>query len=264
MKSVFSAIAAPLVCACAWIATAQTPTNRAEPAPPDAPPAAAPSIPNGGTARTQGPELDASRAQAARAVEARGIARDLALAPESAERLETAYVESRDRLDQARDEFLRANDPATDPSSGLLAIDARERAALERSLLAFLKPDQVRIAMDVLGTFDPNWDRYVDIVSGMTLAEEQRFAVLHSIAKYVRDTDAARPAIPAAQESEAGAAPVDQRKAALDTELRGILDTPQFARWMDLSQPLPKPASTANSPLNRAVDSTQGNPRVQK
>ncbi|MDY7108741.1 MAG: hypothetical protein SYC29_08895 [Planctomycetota bacterium] len=162
--------------------------------------------------------LSADEAEAAWTLQARGVARGLALSEENTPTLIDAYIKSRhvvqEGLEKLREE--RPPRPARRPGRGAPrgAGDAGEadapgppeddpraehvekrnalldaqREKLRAELGSVLAGAQLEYAVTVLGTFSNAWDVMVDAVADLELGEEKTFEALRPIEVFVAET----------------------------------------------------------------------------
>ena len=164
------------------------------------------------------------KAEAAWKLEARGLARGLALSGDAASPLVSAYVKSRHAVQEGleklrpprgedrppRGEGAQGGDVQTDrprpergrpDDAGRATGRARgefqekrneflaaEKKKLRSDLAGILAGAQLDYAVDVLGTFSDTWDVMVDAIAGFNLAEEKKWQALKPIEAYIAQT----------------------------------------------------------------------------
>ena len=177
--------------------------------------------------------LATHKAKAAQALHAKEVAKELGISDELTEKLVTAYVTSRsgcraDKTSMGRCDVHDARQEATNT----------EQSKLEIALKEFLREKQAAKAIVSLGECRAQWDRMVDVLAGLNLADDKLYEALPLVRHYVLNVDKAL-AISRKARAEgignqdfrhAGEARKEYR-AKLDAGLRQILSSEQFAQW---------------------------------
>lgn len=187
----------------------------------------------GGGGGRGGPPLDPAKAAAARQLEAEGVAHDVGITGDAVGKLVTAYKASRDSQGKAMEDMMATAERGPGMFQQMQDINDAERAKLQKDLEGFLKPDQVKSAMASLGTYAREWDRFVDVLSGLGLEKDKQFQGLTLIAKFVVDMDVARAQAMAAMDIEGMRAAQQENKAKLDESMKGVLNADQLAKWTE-------------------------------
>jgi hypothetical protein len=198
---------------------------------------AAAQLGGGGGGGGGGPQLDPAKAAAAQALESEGVAHDLGVTGDAVGKMTAAYKASRESQGKAMADMMATAERGPGMFQMMQELNDKERAKLQKDLEGCLKPDQVKAAMASLGTYGREWDRFVDVLSGMALDKEKQFKGLSLIAKYVVDVDAARAQAMAAMDREGMRAASQEHKAKLDTAIKDILTADQNAVWTAATAP---------------------------
>ena len=182
----------------------------------------------------QGPQLEPEQAQAAWTLAARGVANELGLSKEATTKLMDAYKTARESYQKAMEE-LRGTGGGGFEGSQDLAV--RERGKLETTLKGFLNDKQAAEAIASLGTFNGEWDRFLDVIAGFKLNDKNLFTALALVRTYVVDYDKARRSATASQDRASMRTARETHKAALDGGLSKIFTPSQLITWNQATAP---------------------------
>ncbi len=180
-----------------------------------------------------GPQLDPEKAQAAWTLAARGVANDLKLSKQVTSKLIDAYK-------AARESYQKAMQGLSGGGGGMEAyreLAEKERGKLETALKGFLNDKQAAEAIASLGTFNGEWDRFLDVIAGFKLDDKKLFTALALVRTYVVDYDKARRSAMADQDWQSIRTARETHKAALDGGLSKILTPSQLITWNEATAP---------------------------
>ncbi|MBI3119591.1 MAG: hypothetical protein HYZ00_12930 [Candidatus Hydrogenedentes bacterium] len=180
----------------------------------------------------RGPQLPPEKREAAWALEAGSVAKDLGLAEDAAKKLADAYKASRQGL-QAEMEKLTPGGDRGGIMEKLGEINKTEREKLQKAIGEFLTPEQTEKAVASLGTFHRQWDRYVDTVAGLKLEAEKQDQALSLITKHVVDSSAQMTQAMESGDFQSVRESMQASKESLDSALAGVLSAEQLATWKE-------------------------------
>lgn len=181
----------------------------------------------------RGPQLDPEKAQAAWTLAARGVARDLKLTKQVTSKIIDAYK-------AARESYQKAMQGLSGGGGGFQAfrdLAEKERGKLETALKGFLSDKQAAEAIESLGTFNGEWDRFLDVIAGFKLDDKKLFTALALVRTYVVDYDKARRSAMGSQDRQSMRTARATHKAALDGGLSKILTPSQLITWNQATAP---------------------------
>lgn len=159
----------------------------------------------GGGGQPRPAALAPEKAKAAWELEATGVAKRLGLSDDQAKAVVKAYAEARESHNAAAEKLRkeaadkRAKDAGNDGSDGntpgggrgaeqrkaMEDMNAAERAKLHRALSGTLSADQTTKAVASLGTFNPIWDRMVDVLAGLHLEGAKQQDSLNAVEDFI-------------------------------------------------------------------------------
>ena len=180
-----------------------------------------------------GPQLEPEQAQAAWTLAARGVANELGLSKEAASKLIDAYKAARESSQKVM-QGMMGGGGGRGARQGLIAT---EQGKLEKALKGFLSDEQVAKAMESLGTFSSEWDRFLDVLAGFNLDEENLYKALALVCTYVVESSKAMSAAMANQDFQSMRTARQTHKAALDGGLSKILTPSQLITWNQATAP---------------------------
>ncbi len=183
--------------------------------------------------RRGGPQLDPEKAQAAWTLAARGVANDLKLSKQVTSKLIDAYKAARESYQKA----MQGLSGGGGGFQGFRELAEKERGKLETALKGFLNDKQAAEAIASLGTFNGEWDRFLDVIAGFKLDDKKLFTALALVRTYVVDYDKARRSAMADQDWQSIRTARETHKAALDGGLSKILTPSQLITWNEATAP---------------------------
>ena len=190
--------------------------------------------PPGALAQDDRPEFTPEKRAAAQEVEAKCVAKSLNLSEEVTGQLVTAYKAARKSHREAM-EKIRESEEGDRASrfQQYLELNDSDRGKLESALKEFLTEDQVKKAIESLGTFAWRWDRYVDTLAGFELDEEKLYQALGLVNTYIVDISKAGSEARKNSDWEAWRTIRREHKEKLDTGLATVLSAEQLAQWTE-------------------------------
>jgi hypothetical protein len=189
----------------------------------------------------RGDRLSPEDAKKAWALEARHVAGKLELSKDATAKLTEAFAAARTgyaKAMAAKREELSAD--TRDRSSRYAAyrktgeeVATAEREKFEKALTAFLTEEQVKKALERLGSFNRRWDDMVHTLAGFDLGEKQTEA-LELVNQYVVDQSKLY-ATASGSEGDFTALrdKMTEMKTALDKSLSALLSEEQLAKWTE-------------------------------
>ena len=179
-----------------------------------------------------GPQLAPEKAEAAWKLEAECVAKALSLSEEKTGGLVAAYKAARKSYQEGVEKLTAAQgDDRTALFMAFRELQDTERGKLEVALKGILEETQVAQAIASLGTFNRGWDRYVDILAGLELGDENLSKALALVNQYVIDSDKSMREALAKQDMESLRETRRAEKEKLDTALATVLSEEQKTKW---------------------------------
>ena len=179
-----------------------------------------------------GPQLDPEKQEAAWDLQVTGVAKELGLSEEDAAKTSEAYKVVRKSHQEARQELFSGGG-GRGAFQELQAVSDEERAKLESALTDFLSEEQVDKAMPSLGSFNRQWDRFVDALASFELGDEKQHEALNLIKVYVVDSERARSLAMLSGDFQSIRSSNQALKETLDGQLAKILSEDQLAKWKE-------------------------------
>lgn len=184
--------------------------------------------------RGGGFRLDPEKADAAWSLQAQGVAKQIEVSGDALEKLTKAYKAARKSQGEAIRELMSGGGGGGPGRfMEMREISEEERGKLREALDAFLNDDQTKKAVESLGTFSGQWDRFVNTIAGFQLEEKKLYMALNLIAKNVVESDAARSEAMANMDFESMRTATQNLKANLDDGLAMILSKEDFTKWTE-------------------------------
>ena len=174
--------------------------------------------------------------EAAWKAEAGGVAHDIGLSGDNSTKLGTAYQVSRVSQGKKIRELMAEGQRGPGMFSKMQEIGEAEAAILKSEIANFLNAKEVETAISSLGTYNREWDRYVDTLLGFKLSEDKQFQALSLIAIYVIESDKARATAMAAMDFGAYRQATTELKAILDMSMGGVFSETEQATWNEKTQ----------------------------
>lgn len=187
----------------------------------------------GGGGGRGGPPLDPAKAAAAQKLQAEGVAHDLGITGDAVGKMVTAYQANRDAQRKEVETLMATAERGPEMMYQMQDINDKSRASLKAELEKIAGAEKGTKATEVLGVYGREWDRFVDVYSGLGVADDKKFAGLSLIAKYNADVDKARTEAMQAMDMEGMRAAGQEHKAKLDAALNDVLNAEQLAKWTE-------------------------------
>jgi hypothetical protein len=187
----------------------------------------------GGGGGRGGPPLDPAKAAAAQKLQAEGVAHDLGITGDAVGKMVTAYQANRESQRKEMQALRESGQQGPDMFYAMQDINDKSRAALKAELEKAVGAEKGAAATEILGTYGREWDRYVDVYSGLGVGDDKRFQGLSLIAKYNVDVDKARMEAIQAMDMDGMRAAGEEHKAKLDAALKDVLSAEQLAKWTE-------------------------------
>ena len=177
-----------------------------------------------------GPQLDPEKQEAAWGLQVAGVAKELGLSGEDAGKMSEAYDVVRKSYQEARQDLFSGGG-GRGAFQELQAISDEERAKLKSALSEFLSEEQVDKAMPSLGSFNRQWDRFVDALAGYELDDEKQHEALAFVKVYVVDSEKARSLAMMSGDFQSIRSSNQELKETLDGQLAKILSEDHLTKW---------------------------------
>lgn len=178
-----------------------------------------------------GPPMSPEQQEAAWTVEAHSVAAALKLPEPKAASVAEAYKAARASHGEAMAELRRTAERGPGMFQQMQAINDTERGKLEDKLSGVLNEEQLGTAMESLGTFNNQWDRFVDVLSAFDLSGDNRAKALSLLIDYVIKSDKARSEAMAAMDFQSMRDSMQTLKEELDSQMAEVLSAEQLAVW---------------------------------
>lgn len=184
-------------------------------------------------------QVPPERVEAAWALQAQGVAADLGLNEEQAEKLKAAYKSSRESQREATRAAMAGAGGGAGAGRGaevlnqLREINDKERAKLKAELAGFLDEAQAGKALASLGTYQRQWDRLVDATAALKLEEDKQQQALKAINDYVIDVDKQQQAAIASGDMQGLREAGREAREALDSAMGKVLSPEQLSQWQE-------------------------------
>lgn len=187
----------------------------------------------GGGGGRGGPRMDPATAAAAQKLEAEGVAHDLGITGDAVGKMVTAYQANRDQQRKEMETLMEGGQRGPETLFQMQDINDTSRAALKKELEGIVGAEKAAAATNILGTYAREWDRYVDVYSGLGVSGDAMYKGLSLIAKYNVDSTNARMEAMQAMDFEGARAAGEEHKAKLDAALKDVLNAEQLAKWTE-------------------------------
>jgi hypothetical protein len=139
----------------------------------------------GAQGRGGGPQLSPEKLNAAWTLEAQGVSKDIGLSEADANKVVAAYKTSRESHGKAMQELMSTGERGPGMFQQMQEIADTERSTLAKGLETEIGKANADKAVAVLGTYNRQWDRFVDTLAGFGLESDKQFKGLSLIATYV-------------------------------------------------------------------------------
>jgi hypothetical protein len=195
-----------------------------------------------GRGRGGGPRLSPEDSAAAWKAQAKGVAKSVGISGENEGKLVSAYSDAR----KAHREAARAarGEGGSGDGGGRARFAMSQQLAakhgkqLSKTLGAFLDDDKAKKAAASLGSFNRQWDGYVNTVLGYKLGEKEQSKALSLVAAYITESGRLRTE---ARESEDGFRGMREKframKTKLDEDMASVLSEEQSKAWNESTAP---------------------------
>lgn len=183
--------------------------------------------------RGRGPAFAQDRLETAWTLEAQGVAHDLGLSEEATSKLVDAYKDVRASHQKALEELMATAERGPGMFQQMRDVNASERAELKERVASFLDQEQTDEVIKSLGTFNRQWDRLVDALASLGLAEDKQYEGLTLIAEYAVESTAAQEEAMAAMDFQSMRSTMQTMKEELDASMEDILTAVQLSQWKE-------------------------------
>lgn len=180
-----------------------------------------------------GPRMTDEERAAAWTIEATGVSKELGLNEADTSKVVAAYKKSRESHGNAVQELRDSGAVGPEMFQQMQAIADTERGKLAAELEAAIGKEKADTAITTLGTYNRNWDRFVNVLASFGLDTGKQQQALGHIAKYVVDSDKAQQEAMASFDIDGMRAAMQEIKASLDSSMEGLLSAEQLATWKE-------------------------------
>jgi hypothetical protein len=180
-----------------------------------------------------GAGLSPEKEMAAQTIEAQFVAKTLQLSDDNTSKLAQAYIKARKSLNDAR-QALRSQGTA----GGFQAFQEltdKESKKLEADIKKFLNDDQVKKAMESLGTFNTTWDRMVDALAGYKLEKKALDKALDKVHGYIIESAKLMQQARASGSFQEIRPKLQELRDKLDKAMESILSKDQLEQWKQVA-----------------------------
>ncbi|GMW00399.1 MAG: hypothetical protein AMXMBFR84_15360 [Candidatus Hydrogenedentota bacterium] len=177
--------------------------------------------------------LDPAKREAAWLLQAKGVAKELALSDENTGKLADAYKTSRQALEDAVQSGDGQGRGGRERFSAMQELAKQHRDKFKTDVSAFLTEEQATKAMATLGSFDRQWDRMVDTLSGLGLEQEKLDKSLALVSAYVAEASAEREKAMSSGDFQSLRTVLGPVREKLDKGLKELLSEEQLMKWTE-------------------------------
>jgi hypothetical protein len=189
--------------------------------------------PGGGMMRGQ--PMDPAKAKAAQELEATGVAKHAGLNEAQTKALVTAYLAARESHNAAAEKMRQemrdqSNDGGRPDFQAMQQkmqdLNKSEREKFQKALGSSISAEQGAKVMASLGSFNPQWDRWVDALAELKLDAGKQQQGLEAIEAYIIASEKAR-----GGDREAMRDAMQDAREKLNDSMKKILNDEQFAKF---------------------------------
>jgi hypothetical protein len=183
----------------------------------------------------RGPQMDPAKAKAAQELEATGVAKHAGLNDGQTKALVKVYLAAREShaaaSEKMRQEMRDGNGDGGRPDFAAMQqkmqdLNKSEREKFKNALGSTVSAEQGAKVLTSLGTFNMQWDRWVDALAELKLEPAKQQQGLEAIEAYVIDTEKAR-----GGDREAMREAMQSSREKLTDSMKKILNDEQFAKF---------------------------------
>lgn len=192
--------------------------------------------PGGGGGGRGGPRLAPEKAEAAWALEAKSVAKELKLAEEPSGKVADAYKAARKSYQEGTEKLRKEAGDGGDRMAmmqGFMDLRIEESGKLEAALKPLMDEAQLKSAMASLGGFNPMWDQMADTLAEFKLADDKLDAALGFVRVHIEKVNAAQAEAMETMDFQSIREKGQELKQKLDEEIKGVLAADQFEKWTE-------------------------------
>lgn len=181
-----------------------------------------------------GPQLSPEESAKVWQLQSDTVARNLKLSPENGTKLAAAYKTSRESQGKAMREAMQAGGGGG--GGGMMAMlesNKAEKGKFETAVKGFLTPEQTPKAVEALGTFNRNADRFTSVLDKMGLEKATQEKALDALNTFVVDSGKAMDKAIESQDMQAMRSSSTELKGKLDDAMGKILSADQVTKWKE-------------------------------
>lgn len=157
--------------------------------------------------------------------------KDFNLSQDKLKKLQELYVTTRKNQREAIKKLPEEKDKQKSRLAAL-EVNQREKSNLESQLKNILTEEQIAQVLPLLGSFNPRYDSYVELIMSLNLDEEKNSAAMKLIGEYIINYDKARQQADLSGE-RFSARVSSELKSKLDNGLQNILTSEQYSKWLE-------------------------------
>lgn len=157
--------------------------------------------------------------------------KDFNLSQDKLKKLQELYVITRKNQREAIKELPEENDKQKSRLA-IIEVNQKEKSNLQAQLKNVLTEEQIAQVIPLLGSFNPRYDSYTELIMSLELDEEKNSAAMKLIGEYIINYDKARQQADSSGE-RFSAKVSSELKSKLDNGLKNILTSEQYDRWLE-------------------------------
>jgi len=159
------------------------------------------------------------------------LTKDFNLSEDKLKKLQELYITARKNQSDAVKKLSEETDKQKSRLA-ILEINLKERSNLELQLKNILTENQISQVLPLLGSFNPRYDSYVELIMSLNLDTEKNSAAMKLIGEYIINYVKAHQQADLSGE-RFSARVASELKSKLDNGLQNILTSEQYIKWLE-------------------------------
>lgn len=159
------------------------------------------------------------------------LTKDFNLSEDKLKKLQELYITARKNQSDAVKKLSKETDKQKSQLA-ILEINLKEQSNLELQLKNILTENQISQVLPLLGSFNPRYDSYVELIMSLNLDTEKNSAAMKLIGEYIINYVKARQQADLSGE-RFSARVSSELKSKLDNGLQNILTSEQYIKWLE-------------------------------
>jgi len=159
------------------------------------------------------------------------LTKDFNLSEDKLKKLQELYITARKNQSDAVKKLSKETDKQKSQLA-ILEINLKEQSNLELQLKNILTENQISQVLPLLGSFNPRYDSYVELIMSLNLDTEKNSAAMRLIGEYIINYVKARQQADLSGE-RFSARVSSELKSKLDNGLQNILTSEQYIKWLE-------------------------------